>query len=61
MPKLNFDSKLNSDFTLNVGHGLNVGHDLSQSRDLGGISSTMALAFALVMCVEWSFLIHLGS
>jgi hypothetical protein len=28
---------------------------------LGGISSKTALAFALVMCIEWSFLIHMGS
>jgi hypothetical protein len=55
MPKLNFDSKLNSD------SGLIVGHGLSHSRDLGGISSRMALAFVLVMCVEWTFLIYMRS
>jgi len=28
-------------------------------RDLGGVSSRIVLAFALVTCLEWSFLLHL--
>jgi hypothetical protein len=28
---------------------------------LGGISSITVLAFALVICLEWSLFIHMGS
>lgn len=34
------------------------GHN-ARSRDLGGLSSKMLLAFALVTCLEWSILLHL--
>jgi hypothetical protein len=40
---------------------LNFDHGLSHSRDLGGVSSITVLAFALVICLEWSLLIHMGS
>jgi hypothetical protein len=56
MPKLNFDSKLNLEPSVPQSH---MGSPMG--RDLGGISSQAALAFALVMCIEWSFLIHMGS
>ena len=30
------------------------------NRDLGGISSIVLAALALVICLEWSILIHMG-
>jgi hypothetical protein len=40
---------------------LNFEWSLPPSRDLGGVSSVTLLAFALVICLEWCLLMHLGS
>jgi hypothetical protein len=40
---------------------LNFEQSLPRKRDLGGISSITVLAFALVLCLEWSLFIHMGS
>ena len=40
---------------------LNFEQSAPHSRDLGGVTSMTVLAFALVICLEWSLLIHMGS
>jgi len=34
--------------------------NVRHKRDLGGVSSLVLAAIALVLCLEWSLLIHLG-
>jgi hypothetical protein len=38
----------------------NYGQQVPHKRDLGGVSSIVLAAIALVLCLEWSLLIHLG-
>jgi hypothetical protein len=40
---------------------LNFEHSVPHDRDLGGVSSMIVLAYALVICLEWSLLLHMGS
>ena len=40
---------------------LNFEQSVPHNRDLGGVSSVVVLAFALVICLEWSLLLHIGS
>jgi len=39
---------------------LNFEKNVHHKRDLGGVSSIVLAAIALVLCLEWSLLIHLG-
>ena len=53
----------NSDVTkdrFGVMFKLNLQKNVHLKRDLGGISSVALAAIALVLCLEWSLLIHLG-
>jgi hypothetical protein len=38
----------------------NFGQKVRRKRDLGGMSSIVLAAIALVLCLEWSLLIHSG-
>ena len=40
---------------------LNSARSAPHSRDLGGVSSVVVLAFALVICLEWCLLMNMGS
>lgn len=40
---------------------LNFEQTVPPTRDLGGVSSVTLLAFALVVCLEWCLLMHLGA
>jgi hypothetical protein len=37
---------------------LNFQQTMPRSRDMGGVSSVIVLAFALVICLEWGLLLH---
>ena len=57
------ETAYNSDVTkdrLGVMFKLNLDQNVRHKRDLGGISSIVLAALALVLCLEWSILIHMG-
>jgi hypothetical protein len=38
---------------------LNFQQTMPRNRDVGGVSSIIVLAFALVICLEWGLLLHI--